>query len=207
MTEPAEPLTDEVIRQVISLAHHAGRKNWIPATSGNFSVRLGAQHCAVTASGGDKGTLAPEGIIRASLHGPRHPRESAEAPLHYCLYRMHEDIGTIAHVHALSSVLASIKLVSDNVVTLEGLEILKAFQGVTTHETRIQIPVFENDQDMDALAKRVEKRLSETSNVKGFLLAGHGLYAWGRNTQETLRHLDAFDYIFTLSLKLKGIPA
>lgn len=84
---------------------------------------------------------------------------------------------------------------------------LKAFQGVTTHEMRIDIPVFDNDQDMDALAGRVETRLAQPGNAKGFLLAGHGLYAWGRNAQETLRHLDAFDYIFTLCLKLKGIPA
>jgi ribulose-5-phosphate 4-epimerase/fuculose-1-phosphate aldolase len=39
------------------------------------------------------------------------------------------------------------------------------------------------------------------------LLGGHGIYAWGANAQEALRHLDAFDYLFTLMLKLKGIPA
>lgn len=207
MNERDLSISDETAGQVIALAHHAGRKNWVPATSGNFSVRIDSGSCAVTASGGDKAALTREGIIRGNLRGPRHPRESAEAPLHYCLYRLHADIGAVAHVHAQSSVIASMKLAHADAVTLEGLEMLKAFQGVTTHEMRIDIPVFDNDQDMDALAGRVETRLAQPGNAKGFLLAGHGLYAWGRNAQETLRHLDAFDYIFTLCLKLKGIPA
>jgi methylthioribulose-1-phosphate dehydratase len=59
---------------------------------------------------------------------------------------------------------------------------------------------------MDALASRVEQSLKDSS-AWGFLLAGHGLYVWGHDVQETLRHLDAFDYLFTLVLKTKGIPA
>ena len=52
-----------------------------------------------------------------------------------------------------------------------------------------------------------ETRLKAGGLGWGFLLAGHGLYAWGADTQEALRHLDAFDYLFTLMLKMKGIPA
>ena len=84
---------------------------------------------------------------------------------------------------------------------------LKAFHGYATHESFMDIPVFDNDQDMESLSRRVEPRLKSGPRCWGFLLKGHGLYAWGRTTQETLRHLDAFDYLFALSLKLKGIPA
>ena len=86
------------------------------------------------------------------------------------------------------------------------LELLKAFSGVKTHETQLDIPVFENEQDMDALAARVETRLKAEGLGWGFLLAGHGIYAWGKDVGEALRHLDAFDYLFTLMLKLKGVP-
>jgi methylthioribulose-1-phosphate dehydratase len=116
-------------------------------------------------------------------------------------------IGAVTHVHAQPAVLASIALAKEGRVRIEGLELLKAFNGVKTHETHLDVPVFENEQDMDALALKVEARLKTEGLGWGFLLAGHGIYAWGSNVQETLRHIDAFDYLFTLMLKLKGIPA
>lgn len=200
-------LPDDIVSQVISLAHHAGARNWVPATSGNFSVRIDSESCAVTASGGDKGALTPAGVIKCAIAGQKHPRESAEAPLHYMIYRTRPEVGAVAHVHALPAVLASVALSDGTRVRLESLEMLKAFHGFTTHEAVMDVPVYENDQDMDALSDRVQMALNGSAACWGFLLKGHGLYAWGRTTQETLRHLDAFDYLFSLSLKLKGIPA
>lgn len=207
VTKVLEDLPNEAVKGVLQLAHHAGAKNWIPATSGNFSVRIDASDCAITASGGDKGALTADGVIRAGVRGPAHPRASAEAPLHYLMYRLSPAIGAVVHVHAQPAVLASLVFQREGRVRIEGLELLKAFAGVKTHETHLEVPIFDNDQDMDALALRVEKRLAADGLGWGFLLAGHGIYAWGANAREALRHLDAFDYLFTLMLKLKGIPA
>jgi methylthioribulose-1-phosphate dehydratase len=197
---------EQATRDVLTLAHHAGSRGWIPATSGNFSARIDAAHAAVTASGGDKAKLTAEGVVIAGINGPAHPRASAEAPLHLALYRTSPDIGAIAHVHSMAGVLASLHFQKAGRITLEGLELLKAFRGTTTHETALDVPIFENTQDMEGLAVEVEKRFRGKPLGFGFLLAGHGLYAWGRDTADTLRHLDAFDYLFTLVLKLKGIP-
>jgi methylthioribulose-1-phosphate dehydratase len=191
---------------VLALAHHAGAKQWVPATSGNFSARVDASSCAITTSGGDKGRLTRDRIVAAALVGG-HPRQSAEAPLHYLLYRLAPTIGAVAHVHAMSSVLASMVDRSQQRVRLEGLELLKAFHGITTHEACLDVPIFPNDQDLEGLARQVEHRLAADGLGYGFLLAGHGLYAWGRDAAETIRHLDAFEYLFTLMLKLRGIPA
>lgn len=200
-------LPTEAVAGVIALAHHAGAKGWIPATSGNFSVRIDGNDCAITASGSDKTKLTAEGVIRAPFTGGIHPRQSAEAPLHYLMYRMSPTIGAVTHVHSQPAVLASMALAQNGHVRIEGLELLKAFAGIKTHETHLDIPVFENEQDMDALAARVESRLKADGLGWGFLLAGHGIYAWGKDVPEALRHLDAFDYLFTLMLKLKGVPA
>jgi len=208
---PAAKIVDSVpadaVRGVMALAHHAGARGWVPATSGNFSVRIDERDCAVTASGGDKGALTQAGVIRAGIRGPAHPRASAEAPLHYLMYRLSPAIGAVAHVHAQPAVLASLALAQEGRVRIKGLELLKAFNGIKTHDAHLDVPVFDNDQDMEALAGRVEAKLKTDGLGWGFLLAGHGLYAWGADTQEALRHLDAFDYLFTLMLKLKGIPA
>jgi methylthioribulose-1-phosphate dehydratase len=196
----------DATRDVLTLAHHCGAKGWIPATSGNFSVRIDGERAAITASGGDKAKLMVEGVIIANIDGPAHARASAEAPLHLALYRVSPEIGAVAHVHSLAATLASLQFQKAGHVRLEGLELLKAFRGTTTHETALDVPIFDNTQDMVGLAKIVEKRLKGGSLGFGFLLAGHGLYAWGRDATDTLRHLDAFDYLFTLTLKLKGIP-
>ena len=198
--------SEQAIRDVITLAHHAGARGWIPATSGNFSVRVDADHAAITATGGDKTKLTSDGVIIADINGPPHARASAEAPLHLALYRLSPEIGAVAHIHGMASVLASLRFQKEGRVRIENLELLKAFRGVTTHETALDVPIFANTQDMDGLAAEVEKRFAGKPLGFGFLLAGHGLYAWGRDTTDALRHLDAFDYLFTLMLKLKGIP-
>jgi methylthioribulose-1-phosphate dehydratase len=199
-------LPAHVVSGVLRLAHFAGARGWVPATSGNFSVRIDATACAVTASGGDKGSATAEDVIRAELTGPRHPRASAEAPLHTMLYRRFAAISAVAHVHAQSAVLASLLLNAGGQVRLEGLEMQKALQGVTTHRSVIDVPIFDNDQDMERLAAQLEVALGSDEMRWGFLLAGHGLYAWGHSVDETLRHLAAFDYLFAVSLKMKGIP-
>lgn len=200
-------LPDDAAAGVIALAHHAGAKDWIPATSGNFSVRIDGGDCAITASGSDKTKLTRDGIIRTPFAGSAHPRQSAEAPLHYLMYRLSPAIGAVTHVHAQPAVLASLALAKNGRLRIEGLELLKAFNGIKSHETHLDVPVFDNEQDMDALAARVETRLKADGLGWGFLLAGHGIYAWGKDVPEALRHLDAFDYLFTVMLKLKGIPA
>jgi methylthioribulose-1-phosphate dehydratase len=188
------------------MAHHCAARGWIPATSGNFSVRIDDARAAITASGGDKAKLTADGVIVADISGPAHPRASAEAPLHLALYRIAPQIGAVAHVHSMAAVLASLQFLHAGKVRLEGLELLKAFRGTTTHETALDVPILANTQDMEGLAVDIEKRFRNEPLGFGLLLAGHGLYAWGRDTADTLRHLDAFDYLLTLMLKLKGIP-
>src|SRR5258708_27890108 len=150
-TPAAKIGNDEAVRNVVALAHHCGARGWIPATSGNFSVRIDGQYAAITASGGDKTKLTPEGVITAAIDGPAHPRASAEAPLHLALYRVSPEIGAVAHVHSMAAVLASLHFQTEGKVRLEGLELLKAFRGTTTHETALDVPIFPNTQDMDGL--------------------------------------------------------
>lgn len=199
---------EHAVRDVIQLAKRASDRGWTPATSGNFSARVDAKRAAITLSGRDKGALEPRDILVTPIQGPRDKRVSAEAPLHYAVYRMFEEAGAIAHVHSRSATLASIRLAKNGNVRLEGLELLKALQGVTTHEAVVNIPVFPNDQDTDRLAANMTARLArmkESEPTWAVLLAGHGLYVWGRTSEEAFRHLEALDYLFTLSLDLKDV--
>jgi methylthioribulose-1-phosphate dehydratase len=194
---------EKAVADVIALAKRAAERGWTPATSGNFSARVDAARAAITLSGRDKGALEPRDILVTPIEGKRDARVSAEAPLHYAIYRMFDDARAIAHVHSRSATIASLKLAKDGAVRIEGLELLKALHGVTTHDTSVTVPVFANDQDTDRLAVRVSQRLAGMQQAWGFLLAGHGLYVWGRTADDAFRHLEALDFLFTLSLDLK----
>ncbi len=191
-------------RQADALAG-AGRllydRGWLPATGGNLSARLSAEVCAITESGRNKGALTIDDFLRVDLAG--NPLEagrcsSAETLLHTLVYRLDAEVGAVLHTHSTAATVLS-RSVGDHVL-LTGYELLKAFRGVTTHETTLAVPVLDNDQDIPRLAARVEPLLGGGEPLFGFLIRGHGLYAWGADVAEALRHLEAFEFLFQCEL-------
>ena len=190
----------EAATGVMAMAHFAGARQWVPATSGNFSVRMSAGEAAVTATGADKARLGETDVIAAEISGPKHPRASAEAPLHLMRYAAVPEIGAIAHIHSMPATLLSRRHEKAGLLRLEGWELLKAFSGVTTHEIALDLPIVPNDQDTDRLGALVEERMQSGTNAPGYLIAGHGLYIWGATARDTIRHMDAFDFLLTAIL-------
>ncbi|MGA7218443.1 MAG: class II aldolase/adducin family protein [Candidatus Sulfotelmatobacter sp.] len=80
-------------------------------------------------------------------------------------------------------------------VSIQGYEMLKGLQGVTSHTHREWLPIIENDQDMARLAVTVETTLKQYPRVHGFLLRCHGLYAWGENLPQAKRHVEIFEFL------------
>jgi methylthioribulose-1-phosphate dehydratase len=195
----------EAAASVIAAGRMAAGRHWVPATSGNFSVRTAGGRIAITRSGVDKGALTPGDILFQPLDQPLLPGSSAEASLHVRLYQDDPDIGAIFHIHSIYATVMARVHSGEGVVYLSGWELQKALSGVTSHETVVDVPVFENDQDTAALAIRVAPRLKIPVapghfRAPGYLLAGHGLYAWGRNAQEAARHLEALEALFQQSI-------
>jgi methylthioribulose-1-phosphate dehydratase len=179
-------------------------KGWVPATSGNFSARLPDGTIAITTSGKHKGRLRTEDImlIDSDANSLDGKRPSAETLLHTSLYKRYPAIKAVLHPHSINSILVS-KLYSTPIV-LKDYELLKAFNGITTHESRIEIPVFANDQDIPRLAKVIDKYLEKIEICFGYIIAGHGPYTWGTSIPEALRHLEALDYLFDCEVRLYG---
>jgi len=100
----------------------------------------------------------------------------------------------VLHTHSLPAALLSQLACEEGHVLLSGWELLKGLSGIDTHEAQLFLPVFPNSQDMQALLIRVEQSLSRERSCYGFLLAGHGLYAWGKDLPEANRHLEVLEY-------------
>ena len=196
---------ESAAQTVIAAGARAAGRGWVPATSGNFSVRVDARRVAITATGTDKGALSEEDVLVVDLDGHPHPRASAESALHFAIYRTVANAGAVLHVHSLNAVLASLTLVKNGRVAFKGLELLKAFHGIRSHYAEVEVPVYPNSQNMTALAERVVADLTRRGEGHGFLLKGHGIYAWGRTEGEAWRHLESFDYLFALQLELRRL--
>ena len=198
-------LAGELIVNIRELA----QAGWTPATSSNFSRRLDDRHAAITVSGRDKGRLKEDDIMVVDFDGAAvgsDHRPSAETLLHTQLYRRFPDIGCILHTHSPTQTIASRLFADAGHVRLEGYELLKAFAGNQTHEMSVDVPVLPNSQDMTELSAQVEALL-DAAPMWGYLIDGHGLYAWGRDMAEARRHLEAFEFLLHCELELRRLGA
>ncbi len=202
----ADQLRDRA-QSIISNVRELAQLGWTPATSSNFSQRLDERHAAITVSGRDKGRLVEADIMVVDFDGKAvgsDHRPSAETLLHTQLYRRYPEIGCVLHTHSLVQTVASRLFAGAGHVRLEGFELLKAFHGNSTHEMAIDVPVFANTQDMPTLAAQVDALL-DRQPLWGYLIDGHGLYAWGRTMAEARRHLEAFEFLFATELELRKL--
>ena len=84
-------------------------RGWVPATSGNFSVRAG-NRIFITSTGLDKGALAPEDLLEIDMEGRAvagRGKPSAETGLHTVIYRERPAACAILHVHSIWNTLLS----------------------------------------------------------------------------------------------------
>jgi methylthioribulose-1-phosphate dehydratase len=192
-------------RQLIDAGRFIDSRGWVPATSGNFSARLPDGTIAITVSGKHKGRLQLDDIMRidADAHSLEGKKPSAETVLHTSLYQRFPAVQSILHPHSLNATLVSRIFKSE--IVLEDYELLKALSGIGTHESRVVVPVFANDQNIPRLAEQVERYLDEHADCRAYIIAGHGLYTWGGSVEEALRHLEALDFLFACELQLHGV--
>lgn len=201
VTSPAPPGTQAAA--VIRLGAACAARGWVPATSGNFSVRVGRDGMAITASGTDKGALRAADILLAGVAGPPRPGASAETPIHQALYAADPAIGAVVHAHSPNATLLSRLAEGAGEVVLAGYELLKAIHPVKTHAVALRVPVYPNSQDVARIAAQAVADLGSPGTAPAFLIASHGLTAWGRDADEALRHAEALDFLFGIELQLR----
>ncbi len=209
------PLTEhhhllDQLRECGRLFHQRG---WSVGTSSNYSVILSNDpvELIVTASGKDKGRLELADFVHIGRDGqplePNQPKSSAETMLHVVLAEL-ASVGCVLHTHSVWSTLLSDYFFSDGMIEISGYEMLKGLEGITTHNTAHWIPIFENTQDIPALAAEVRSRLCDPmeSMTHGFLLRRHGLYTWGQDVFAARRHVEIYEFLFECLARQMMLP-
>ncbi|AOY88145.1 methylthioribulose-1-phosphate dehydratase [Marinobacter salinus] len=179
-------------------------RGWSPATSSNYSARIDDQNIAITVSGRHKGELGAGDVMVVGLNGQSVQsscRSSAETRLHTVLYELFPEVGAVLHTHSVKATVLSRLVPEGQPLTLEGYELQKAFSGVQTHDSVLSVPVFENTQDIDALARETKAWFEGHRDQPGYLIRGHGLYTWGETMADCLRHVEAFEFLFECELE------
>ncbi len=199
---------EEMKKELADVIRAYHQKGWSPATSTNYSFRLdeNPQVIIVSKSGIDKSVFSAADFMEVDLLGKALPayegiRASAETLIHCKLYQLFPEMRCIVHSHSIYSVLQS--MTNQNEVELSGYEVLKGFEGIKTHDTTAQVPIFDNTQDMPAFAEVLEREKNRLT-VPAFIMRQHGTYAWGRNLFEAKRHLETAEYLFEVDWKYKG---
>ena len=211
MTLPSEQLAERLRacgEEIARAGSELAALGFTPATSGNFSMRIDGDTVAVTVSGRNKGALSPDDVMAVRLDGESvdpggHP--SAETGLHLQIYRRRPDTGAILHTHSPNQSVASRLFAKDGMIGLQGWELQKALTGYATHESRVDVPVFPNSQDMADIEQHVAAWLDESRPLYAYLIEGHGLYTWGRDMPEARRHLEALEFLLACELDLKRL--
>ncbi len=193
--------------EIIEAGRFLYARGWSPATSSNYSTRLSASQALLTVSGKHKGQLGPDDVLATDLAGNSlepGKKPSAETLLHTQLYSWRSDIGAVLHTHSVNATVLS-RLTPGDSIEFEDYELQKAFSGVSTHESRVLVPIFENDQDIARLAAKVQPWLEAHPDCVGYLIRGHGLYTWGARMSDALRQIEAFEFLFECELKTRAI--
>ncbi|CAI9121009.1 methylthioribulose 1-phosphate dehydratase [Brytella acorum] len=192
---------DDAASEIVRAGQRMDQRGWVPATAGNISRRLADGRIAITRSGGHKGFLTSADVIEVDIDGrPRveGQRSSAETLLHTQLYAADPAIGAVLHGHSVAGTVLSM-VVRDAAIPLSGYEVLKVFEGQVTHDTTVEVPLFENDQDIARLATVVAPHLGRMP--AGYLIRGHGVYVWGADMATALARLEGLEFLLACTLE------
>lgn len=185
-------------QQLVEVIHFLHAKSWAPATSSNYSFReAGESNFYISESGIDKGDFNIENFLYVNKEGQpiddaRKP--SAETALHCAIYQLFPDSQCVLHTHTVLNTILSQHFLPQKSLILANYEILKGFAGIKTHQVFVEIPIFENTQDIPKLAKDVEQ-YAQSQDLRAFLIAGHGMYTWGSTIAEAKRHVEVVEFL------------
>lgn len=184
-------------------------RGWVMGTSGNFSVVSSRKplRLIISSSGMPKGQLAAKDFLevddRARPTRKTKLRPSAETQLHVVIANA-RGAGAVLHTHSIWATVLSSRHLDAGHVVIEGLEMLKGLDEVSSHEHRELIPILPNSQDMNQLSADLSRVLLRHPKAHAVLLAGHGMYTWGKTLADAERHVEILEFLLETAGRLES---
>lgn len=184
-------------RQLTEIGRRADRHGWVPGGGGNFSVRLDDSAFLVTTSGTHKGRLTEDDFMRMDVQGQPldEGKPSDEAGLHAAIYRRDVGARAVLHMHSPYALALAATTEPHAALQFSGQELIKVFDGYSTHATRMPVPVVDNDQDIPRLAGVADAALDDHPGAVAYIIRGHGLYTWAGDLERAERQVEALEFL------------
>jgi methylthioribulose-1-phosphate dehydratase len=198
VAETAE-LVCELCRQFYALG-------WVSGTGGGIAIRAD-DGIVMAPSGVQKERLQPHHLYlldAASLDECRvlkapaleELRVSECQPLFYAAFR-ERAAGAVLHSHSLWPVLAARLAVAGNCggqLRLRGFEMLKGLRGKGCFD-EVRIPIIPNTAREAELTESMTAAMREHPDVDAVIVAGHGMYVWGRTWIQAKTQAECLDWL------------
>ncbi len=194
-----------VARQLAECGNLFHRWQWSLSTSSNYSALLEDGSAVISRSGVDKQFMTANDFLVVDLNGKAlaefaQTRPSAETELHCHIYRLSAKqglgIASVLHTHSKFAVYFSRRYAADGAISFSGFEMQKIFEGIDTHESSIEVPIFANSQKMGDITNKFDAYLANHTWPAAYLIEGHGIYAWGKSVYHAKQKLEALEHLF-----------
>ncbi len=189
------PTSQQLKQDIVCICRMLHRKNYLAATDGNVSVRLG-DRLLTTPSGVHKGLMEADQVITVDLAGKvleGAGRPTSEIRMHLLAYELRPDISAVVHAHlpyATACTLAGIDLLEpilpEVVITLGGIP---TAPYATPGTDEVPNSIREFIQDYDAI-----------------LLSRHGAMTVGRDVRDAYNKMEKLEHTarVVLAARLQG---
>lgn len=194
-------------RELADIKDELSARDWFPGTSGNLAIRVSDDPLTflVTASGRDKRKRTDEDFVlvdaTGQLIGEQTGKPSAETLLHVDIFN-NTNATCSLHVHTVDNNVISELYAAQGHVTFTGQEIIKAL-GYWEETASVRIPIIENHADIPTLARAFAPHV--TGDAGAVLIRNHGITVWGETPAAAKRYLEAYEFLFSYSLKLRAL--
>jgi methylthioribulose-1-phosphate dehydratase len=199
----ATPIPD-LICELCRLFYGLG---WVSGTGGGISIR-GAEGIFIAPSGVQKERMQPEDIYlldgdaldRAVVRrAPTNPalKISECRPLFFNAYRQ-RGAGAVIHSHSIWALLAARLFSPDGragELRCQGVEMQKGLRGVGCFDT-LRVPIIANTAREAELTDSMAAAMDAYPDVDAVIVAGHGVYVWGRDWVQAKTQAECYDYLF-----------
>jgi methylthioribulose-1-phosphate dehydratase len=202
-------LISELCRQFYTLG-------WVSGTGGGISIR-DAEGVWIAPSGVQKERIDPDDVYLLRdgvwdrvevLEAPRDPklRISECQPLFFNAYRS-RNAGAVIHSHSVWAVLAArlagVSSAQDGgpgEFRSRNLEMQKGLRGHGCFD-ELRVPIIPNTARESQLTASMAAAMDNYPNVDAVIVAGHGIYVWGRDWVEAKTQAECFDFLMRVAVE------
>lgn len=205
----AAALICELCRQFYALG-------WVSGTGGGISIR-DAEGVWIAPSGVQKERIDPDDVYLLRdgvwdrvevLEAPRDPklRISECQPLFFNAYRM-RNAGAVIHSHSVWAVLAARLAGVDagpagerGEFVSRNLEMQKGLRGHGCFD-ELRVPIIPNTAREAQLTESMAAAIADYPAVDAVIVAGHGVYVWGRDWVEAKTQAECLDFLMRAAVE------